>query len=305
MSTALIVTMVLAVGIGLSLGLLGGGGTILAVPLLAYVAGMPAQEAIAASMFIIGVTALISVAAHARRGNVRWRMGLLFGVASMIGAFGGGVLGSQLPGVVLMVAFGAMMIATALAMVLDRRTPTESKAQSKLPVFKIIMEGLVVGLVTGVVGAGGGFLVVPALVLLGGLPMSAAVGTSLLIISMKSFTGMAGYLTSVSIDWGPVLMITGVTVAGALIGAAVSSKVPDKMLKKAFGYMVLAMGVVVLLYELPIIYGLTTGIVIIITLIVVKVLQRRLSKVEAQTSITPAREAEASPQTAMRGEHRE
>jgi uncharacterized protein len=304
-STALIVTMVLAVGIGLSLGLLGGGGTILAVPLLAYVAGMPAQEAIAASMFIIGVTALISVAAHARRGNVRWRMGLLFGVASMIGAFGGGVLGSQLPGVVLMVAFGAMMIATALAMVLDRRTPTESKAQSKLPVFKIIMEGLVVGLVTGVVGAGGGFLVVPALVLLGGLPMSAAVGTSLLIISMKSFTGMAGYLTSVSIDWGPVLMITGVTVAGALIGSAVSSKVPDKMLKKAFGYMVLAMGVVVLLYELPIIYGLTTGIVIIITLIVVKVVQRRQSKQEAQTSPTPTREAAASPQTAMRGEHRE
>lgn len=121
----------------------------------------------------------------------------------------------------------------------------------------------------------------PALVLLGGLPMSAAVGTSLLIISMKSFTGMAGYLTSVSIDWGPVLLITGVTVAGALLGSAVSSKVPDKMLKKAFGYMVLAMGVIVLLYELPILYGLTTGILIVITLILVKVLQRRQTGTDA------------------------
>ncbi|TLP75771.1 sulfite exporter TauE/SafE family protein [Nesterenkonia sphaerica] len=301
MSTALLVTLVLAIGIGLSLGLLGGGGTILAVPLLTYVAGMPPQEAIAASMFIIGVTALISVGAHARRGNVRWRMGLVFGAASMTGAFGGGVLGSQLPGVVLMVAFGAMMIATALAMVVDRRAPSEPKYRSKLPVLKIVMEGLVVGLVTGVVGAGGGFLVVPALVLLGGLPMSAAVGTSLLIISMKSFTGMAGYLTSVSIDWGPVLLITGVTVAGALLGSAVSSKVPDKMLKKAFGYMVLAMGVIVLLYELPILYGLTTGILIVITLILVKVLQRRRTGTDAPGTPPSAQEVGASQETALRG----
>jgi uncharacterized membrane protein YfcA len=263
MSAGLILAMVLAVGIGLSLGLLGGGGTILAVPLLTYVAGFPAHEAIAASMFIIGVTSAVSVVAHARRGNVQWRTGFIFGAAAMVGAFGGGLLGSRLPSVVLMVAFGIMMVATALAMILDRKVTKTGEERKKLPLAKILAEGLVVGLVTGMVGAGGGFLVVPALVLLGGLSMPAAVGTSLLIISMKSFTGLAGYLTSVSIDWVPVLMITGITVIGALIGTAFGKHVPEKALKKAFGYLVLAMGIVVFLQELPLAYGVGAAVVIL------------------------------------------
>lgn len=294
MSTGLIVALVLAVGIGLSLGLLGGGGTILAVPLLTYVAGMSPQEAIASSMFIIGVTALISVGAHARRGNVHWRTGLIFGVASMIGAFGGGALGSQLPGVVLMVAFSIMMLVTALAMVVDRRTPSGAKKE-KLPILKIAAEGLVVGLVTGMVGAGGGFLVVPALVLLGGLAMPAAVGTSLLIIALKSFSGMAGYLTSVSIDWTPVLMITAVTVVGALAGSALSKHVPEQALKTAFGYFVLGMGVVVLLQELPMIYGAATAAAIVVLLTVLRLRRRRsLSPAVHDDGTEQVGEAEAS-----------
>ncbi|GAA1119641.1 sulfite exporter TauE/SafE family protein [Nesterenkonia jeotgali] len=275
MSGGLILAMVLAVGIGISLGLLGGGGTILAVPLLTYVAGMPPKEAIAASMFIIGVTSAVSVVAHARRGNVQWRTGFLFGAAAMAGAFGGGLMGSRLPSVVLMVAFGVMMVATALAMILDRRAQAAAGPRKKLPLAKILLEGLVVGLVTGMVGAGGGFLVVPALVLLGGLAMPAAVGTSLLIISMKSFTGLAGYLTSVSIDWGPVLMITGITVIGALIGTAFGKHVPEKALKKAFGYLVLAMGIVVFLQELPLTVGLGAGAVILALLGTLLYRQRR------------------------------
>lgn len=275
MTTGLIVTLVLTVGVGLSLGLLGGGGTILAVPLLTYVAGMSPQEAIASSMFIIGVTALISVWTHARRGNVHWRTGLIFGVASMAGAFGGGVLGSQLPGVVLMVAFSITMLVTALAMVIDRRTPSAPKNEKKLPILKISVEGLAVGLVTGMVGAGGGFLVVPALVLLGGLTMPAAVGTSLLIIALKSFSGMAGYLTSVNIDWGPVLTITAVTVAGALVGSALSRHVPDEALKKAFGYFVLAMGVTVLLQELHVAFGAIAAAAIVVLLTLLRVRRRR------------------------------
>ncbi|WFP16281.1 sulfite exporter TauE/SafE family protein [Citricoccus muralis] len=263
MNGGLILAMVLAVGIGLSLGLLGGGGTILAVPLLTYVAGFPAHEAIAASMFIIGVTSAVSVLAHARRGNVQWRTGFIFGAAAMVGAFGGGLLGSRLPSVVLMVAFGAMMVATALAMIMDRKVTQTGEERKKLPLGKILAEGLVVGLVTGMVGAGGGFLVVPALVLLGGLSIPAAVATSLLIISMKSFTGLAGYLTSVSIDWVPVLMITAITVIGALIGTVLVKHIPEKALKKAFGYLVLAMGIVVFLQELPLVYGVGTAVLII------------------------------------------
>lgn len=274
MSSGLILAMVLAVGIGLSLGLLGGGGTILAVPLLTYVAGFPSKEAIAASMFIIGITSLVSVIPHARRGNVQWRTGFIFGAAAMAGAFGGGLLGAQLPSVVLMVAFGIMMVATALAMIMDRRPQASGEARKKLPLVKILAEGLVVGLVTGMVGAGGGFLVVPALVLLGGLSMPAAVGTSLLIISMKSFTGLAGYLTEVSIDWVPVLMITVITVVGALIGTAFGKHVPEKALKKVFGYLVLIMGVVVFFQELPVVYG-TVATVLVIALLGTLVFRRR------------------------------
>ncbi|MBE1514132.1 sulfite exporter TauE/SafE family protein [Nesterenkonia halotolerans] len=274
MSSGLILAMVLAVGIGLSLGLLGGGGTILAVPLLTYVAGFPPKEAIAASMFIIGVTSLVSVIPHARRGNVQWRTGFIFGAAAMAGAFGGGLLGAQLPSVVLMVAFGIMMVATALAMIMDRRPQTSGEARKKLPLVKILAEGLVVGLVTGMVGAGGGFLVVPALVLLGGLSMPAAVGTSLLIISMKSFTGLAGYMTEVSIDWVPVLMITIITVVGALIGTAFGKHVPEKALKKVFGYLVLIMGIVVFFQELPLVYGVAAA-VLVLTLLGTLVLRRR------------------------------
>ncbi|NDK31537.1 sulfite exporter TauE/SafE family protein [Nesterenkonia sp. Hz 6-5] len=288
MSAALILSMVLAVGIGLSLGLLGGGGTILAVPLLTYVAGMPPKEAIAASMFIIGVTSAVSVVAHAWRGNVQWRTGFIFGAAAMVGAFGGGLLGSQLPGVVLMVAFGVMMVATALAMILDRKAKQSGEDRKKLPLIKIILEGLVVGVVTGMVGAGGGFLIVPALVLLGGLSMPAAVATSLLIISLKSFTGLAGYLTTVSIDWGPVLMITSVTVVGALIGSALVKYVPEKALKKAFGYLVLAMGVVVFIQELPTAFGVGVSAAVIVLLAALLILRRIRSSSKRRFKETPS-----------------
>ncbi|TFI48661.1 sulfite exporter TauE/SafE family protein, partial [Micrococcus endophyticus] len=115
---------------------------------------------------------------------------------------------------------------------------------------RIVLDGVVVGFVTGIVGAGGGFLVVPALVLLAGLPMSAAVGTSLLVIALKSFAGLGGYLTSVTLDWPFLLAVTGVAVLGALIGAALVNRVPDKALKRGFGWFVLAMGVVMLVTEL-------------------------------------------------------
>ncbi|MCW4353523.1 sulfite exporter TauE/SafE family protein [Hoyosella sp. YIM 151337] len=253
MEITVIVVVILAVAVGLSLGLLGGGGSILMVPLLAYVAGMDAKEAIAASLFAVGVTSLISLIMHAKRGNVRWRTGLIFGSAGMAGAFLGGLLGGQLPGTVLMIAFSIMMIATAAAMIRGRRKAAAKPhgQAGELPVLRILVDGLIVGLVTGLVGAGGGFLVVPALALLGGLPMSIAVGTSLLVISMKSFAGLAGYLTTVSLDWGVVAAVTAAAVIGALVGARLTARIREESLRKGFGYFVLAMGAVVLSQELP------------------------------------------------------
>ncbi|WP_236833641.1 sulfite exporter TauE/SafE family protein, partial [Blastococcus sp. MG754427] len=146
----------------------------------------------------------MSVVGHARAGRVRWRTGLLFGAAGMAGALAGGFVGGHLPGQLLMIAFALMMVATAVAMLRGRQDVDPAKSHSELPVGRVLLDGVVVGLVTGLVGAGGGFLVVPALALLGGLPMGVAVGTSLLVIAMKSFAGLSGYLATVSIDWALV-----------------------------------------------------------------------------------------------------
>lgn len=252
MTTTLVITLLLSVLIGVSLGLLGGGGSILTVPILAYVAGLDAKEAIAASLFVVGVTSAVSAVSHARAGRVRWRTGLFFGAAGMAGAFVGGLLGGRVPGTILMIAFGLMMLATAVAMIRGRRDPGTAPVDRELPVAKVVVEGLVVGLVTGIVGAGGGFLVVPALVLLGGMAMPVAVGTSLLVIAMKSFAGLAGYLTSVQLDWPLVLGVTAAAVLGSVVGARLAGRVPEEVLRRGFGIFVLLMGVVVLVQEVAV-----------------------------------------------------
>ncbi len=215
-------TVTLAVFVGVALGLLGGGGSILTVPLLAYVAGMDAKQAIATSLLVVGVTSAVGAISHARAGRVQWRTGLIFGGAGMAGAYLGGVLARFIPGSVLLVGFALMMIATAIAMLRGRKDVSSDGAH-RMPVAKIVAEGLVVGLVTGLVGAGGGFLVVPALALLGGLPMPIAVGTSLVVITMKSFAGLGGYLSSVHIDWTLAFAVTAAAVLGALIGARLTA----------------------------------------------------------------------------------
>ena len=236
----------LAVLVGLSLGLLGGGGSILTVPLLVYVAGMDAKEAIATSLLVVGVTSAVATLAHARAGRVRWRTGLTFGAFAMVGAYLGGRVAAFLPGTVLLLAFALMMLATAWAMLRRRPGPGPSAGHGSGPWALVVGEGLVVGFVTGIVGAGGGFLVVPALVLLGGLPMPVAVGTSLVVIAMKSGAGLAGYLSSVSIDWGTAGVVTVAAVAGALVGGRLVSRVHPDRLRVAFGWFVLVMGVLVL-----------------------------------------------------------
>ncbi|WP_418960916.1 sulfite exporter TauE/SafE family protein [Streptomyces tritici] len=248
------ITLILAVSvlIGVSLGILGGGGSILTVPILVYLAGMDTKEAIATSLFVVGVTSVVGLVPHARAGRVRWRTGLIFGSVSMVGAYGGGRLAAYVPETVLLVAFALMMLATAAAMLRKSRRPKPVKpAHTELPVKHVMVEGLVVGAVTGLVGSGGGFLVVPALALIGGLPMSVAVGTSLLVITMKSFSGLAGHLDGVQIDWGLALAVTAAAVVGSLIGSRFAGRIPQDALRKAFGWFVVVMGVVVLSRQLP------------------------------------------------------
>ena len=262
MTAMLALTVGLAVLVGVSLGLLGGGGSILTVPLLAYVAGMDAKQAIATSLLVVGATSAVGAISHARAGRVQWRTGLFFGVAGMAGAYGGGLLARFIPGSVLLIGFAAIMIATAVAMLRGRKDVDPGAAPSSLPVGKVVAEGLVVGLVTGLVGAGGGFLVVPALALLGGLPMPIAVGTSLVVIAMKSFAGLAGYLSSVQIDWALAGAVTAAALVGALSGARLTAVIDPDSLRKAFGWFVLAMSSVILWQEVGPAVGAATAAVV-------------------------------------------
>ncbi|OBB32420.1 hypothetical protein A5792_01570 [Mycolicibacterium peregrinum] len=247
----------LAVLVGVSLGLLGGGGSILTVPLLAYVAGMEAKQAIATSLLVVGVTSAVSTLSHARAGRVQWRSGLMFGAAGMVGAYLGGLLSFVVAGSVLLTAFTVVMIATGIAMIKGRKTcePTTRT----LPVAKVLLMGLGVGVVTGAVGAGGGFLVVPALALLGGLPMPVAVGTSLLVITMNSAAGLAGHLSTVPIDWTIAGAVTAAAVLGSLLGTRLIAHVDPEAVRRAFGWFVLLMAALILGQEIHPAVGLTAA----------------------------------------------
>lgn len=228
--------------IGLSLGLLGGGGSILTLPILVYALGMEEKTAIAASLLVVGITSATVVVTHARVGNVEWRTGLIFAAAGMVGAALGGFAAAWIPAQVLLIAFAGMMFATSVAMIRGRRAPAAASAVAgPLPVPKVLLYGLLVGALTGTVGAGGGFLVVPALALLGGLPMRKAIGTSLLVITLNSTAGFLGHATHVQIDWPITLTVAASAVVGAQIGGRLSGRIDQETLRKAFGWFVLLM----------------------------------------------------------------
>lgn len=243
----LLLAAALSVLIGLSLGLLGGGGSMLTVPILIYVLGIEPKSAIATSLLVVGVTSIVGVISHARAGRVQIRTGLLFGVAGMAGAYAGGRLAHLLPARLLLLAFAAMMVATAVVMLRDRERPAgPAPTVAALPVTRVLLQGAAVGAITGLVGAGGGFLVVPALALLGGLPMAIAVGTSLLVIAMQSLAGFVGYLGHVDIDLRLAGLIVGAAILGILIGGQLAGRVPQPALRKGFGWFVLAMAIFLL-----------------------------------------------------------
>jgi uncharacterized membrane protein YfcA len=251
----LVVAIALALLVGVSLGLLGGGGSILTLPILRYALGIEAHVAIAASLFIVGVTSIAALFTHARAGRVRWATGAIFGAAGMLGAFLAGKVAPLIPAVVLLVAFALMMFATAWAMLRGRKAPVASAHATPMAPMRrhmlVVAEGLVVGVVTGLVGAGGGFLVVPALVLLGGLPMNVAVGTSLVVIAMKSLAGFAGFASEYAIPWDAVLPMSAAAVVGSIVGGRFATRIAPDTLRRGFGWFVVAMAFLVLGMEIP------------------------------------------------------
>ncbi|MFO0745178.1 MAG: sulfite exporter TauE/SafE family protein [Myxococcota bacterium] len=243
--------LVMATAIGLVLGLLGGGGSILSVPILRYVVGEEAHVAVASSLFVVGLTSLVALVPHWRAGRVRWRIGLVFGASSMVGAFAGGRVAHLLPPALVLVLFALVMLVTAAAMLRRRRPRPAGAVEHHAAYAPVLLEGLLVGAVTGLVGAGGGFLVVPALVLLGGLPMSAAVGTSLMVLAMNAFAGFVGHAGSVVLDWPVLIGVSAAALLGSLVGARAVGRVDPDKLRRAFGWLVVAMGLLMLVQELP------------------------------------------------------
>ncbi len=240
----------LAALIGLSLGLMGGGGSILTVPIFVYVLGFDPKLAIAMSLPVVGITSLVGALGHWRAGNVRLRTALLFGAIAMVGAFAGARLAVFVSGVFQLSLLAVVMLAAAISMFRSaRRSGTGASAETderpmSLPL--LIPVALGVGLLTGLVGIGGGFLVVPALVLLGRVPMKKAVGTSLLVIAMNSAAGFAGYLGTVQVPWGFMAGFTAVAIAGILGGTALVRFVSQRALKQAFAVFLLVMGTFIL-----------------------------------------------------------
>ena len=239
----MLLTAFLAAIMGLTLGAFGGGGSILAVPLLVYVVGIGAKEAIATSLLVVGATSLVCAIQHWRAGHVRLGTALVFGGVAMVGAYLGGLAAIWFSGATLLWMFIAMMVVAGGAML--RKREVKAAPVSEGPWWKIAIEGLVVGAVTGLVGAGGGFLVVPALVLLGGLGMRAAVGTSTLVIAMKAFAGFAGHATHVAIDYQLAGLVIGFAVVGSLAGTMLVRRLDPARLRRAFGVFVIGMAGVI------------------------------------------------------------
>ncbi|EAZ79226.1 sulfite exporter TauE/SafE family protein [Algoriphagus machipongonensis] len=254
-----------AIIIGISLGLIGGGGSILTVPVLVYILSVEPVLATAYSLFVVGSTSLLGSFTYMKKQLVDYKTALVFAIPSFIAVFlTRKFLVPALPdplfslagfevakNVGIMVFFALIMLAASYSMIKGRKNDLdEENSQVVFNYPMIALEGSVVGLVTGIVGAGGGFLIIPALVLLAKLPMKKAVGTSLLIIAAKSLIGFLGDVSNQTIDWKMLLIFTGLSIVGIFIGSALSKKINENALKKGFGWFVLAMGVYIISKEL-------------------------------------------------------
>ena len=249
-----------AVLIGISLGLIGSGGSILSVPILVYFLGINPVPATAYSLFIVGITALIGSITYMKKGEISYLTAVVFAVPAFIAVFlTRKFIIPAIPleilsiseftlsrDIFIMILFALLMIAASYSMIKGRKTK-ETEEEIKFNYPMILLEGFGVGILTGLVGAGGGFLIIPALVILAKLPMKTAVGTSLLIIAVKSLIGFIGDIgTNLTVDWLFIFYFSALAVVGILIGSYLSKFISNQKLKPAFGYFVLAMGVYII-----------------------------------------------------------
>jgi uncharacterized membrane protein YfcA len=228
--------------IGFSLGALGAGGSILTVPILVYAMGVPVQGATGTSLAIVGLNAATGALDHLRRGRTLWRTGLAFGVSGVVGAFAGVWLNHQLPGELIMVLFSVLMLAAAVSMLRRRQSSAQTASfEERCEVagcVRLVLVAVGVGFLTGFFGVGGGFLIVPALVLVVGLPMHLAVGTSLVAISLNALWGLIGNLRLGTLDWTLTILFAVGGIIGVLSGGKLAGRLPERTLRAGFAVVV-------------------------------------------------------------------
>lgn len=237
--------------IGLSLGLLGSGGSILTVPALVFLVGQDEKVAIAGSLGIVGLVAFAGSLPRALRGQVVWASVLWFGAPSMAGAWLGAMLSAHVSGTTQLLLFGIVMLLAAALMLRPPKVAAAAPGRRPRPPWLVAIDGLLVGMLAGLVGVGGGFLIVPALVLLGGMEMRLAVGTSLLVIALQSASGFVEHLAvlrrhGLSLDWRVFAVFSSIGVLGAFAGVYIGGKLPQSALRRAFGVVLVGMAAFIL-----------------------------------------------------------
>jgi uncharacterized protein len=252
----------LALIVGLSLGLLGGGGSVLTVPIFVYVMGFEAKQAIAMSLIVVGTASLVGAARHWSAGRVDLQVAISFGLVAMAGSYAGARLAKFLSGPTQLLLLAVVVCAAAISMARAARPDAAELSASDLPdsggrqsAWRLVPVAIGVGLLTGLVGVGGGFLIVPALVLLGRVPIKLAIGTSLLVIAMNCVAGIVGYLGHVAIPWDVVSLFTAVAIAGLFAGSHLVGLVSPASLRRGFAALLMCVGTFVLLQNWRVLAG--------------------------------------------------
>jgi uncharacterized membrane protein YfcA len=239
MSGATIIALALAGAVGLSLGALGGGGAVLMLPILVYAARIDVRTAVAVSLVVVGGTSLVAFGAHFRRGDFHPKGAVLFATTGMLASYFGSSLTDAVSEPALLLIFAAVMLVVGLAMVRDR---PDRPAAAQCRTFPCLGIGTAVGVLTGFLGVGGGFLIVPALVLFAGMETRIAIGTSLAVIAVNAAAGLAGHLRRAPIDWPLALTFLALSLAGMGVGVRVARGVSGAALRRAFAWLVVALG---------------------------------------------------------------
>ncbi len=230
--------------IGLALGLTGAGGSIITLPVLVYLAGLPPKEAVGLSLFIVGAASLVGALQRFRSGEIHLKTGMLFALSGMAGAAGGARLTPLVSGRVLMIIFAVLMLTVALNMLMGSKVEPSTKAECR-PI-RCLSAGLGVGVLTGFIGVGGGFLLMPALVKFAKLPLRVATGTSLAVISFNSTAGFYSHFGEAPPRWTLAFVFAGIATAGVLLGSSFAKRLPVARLRQGFAFMVIITGSFVL-----------------------------------------------------------